>query len=133
LVDLDYKKLFIYLIIILAAAGYWYKSDRDEKKRAEASERFAEVYAAASVMAELYRSEPERFMTARDSIYELYNFNADSIEAFRQTFEKREDEWTQVWIVIKNKTDSLIEYFKANPVEHSVPDSIDMTVDSIGH
>jgi hypothetical protein len=130
---LDYKKIFIYLIIILAAAGYWYKSELDEKKRAKASELFAEVYASTSVMAELYRNEPERFMTARDSIYKAYSFNADSIEAFRQTFEDREDEWTQVWIVIKNKTDSLINYFKANPVERPVPDSIDMAADTIGH
>ena len=127
---MDYKKIILYLIIILAALGYWYKTGQDDKKQAELSDQFTSVYAATSVMAELYRNEPERFMQARDSIYEVYDFNADSIEAFKQSFEDREDEWTGIWIVIRNKTDSLIEYYKANPVEHP-SDSADTTADSI--
>ena len=127
---MDYRKFFIYLIIILAAVGYWYKSDRDDKRQAEASLKFADVYAATTVMAELYRNEPKRFTQARDSIYEVYRFNADSIRAFEKRFEDREEEWTLIWITIRNKTDSLIGYFQDNPIEHP-SDSADAATDSI--
>lgn len=127
---MDYKKIILYLIIILAALGYWYKTGHDEEKQAELSDQFVNVYAATSVMAELYRNEPERFMQARDSIYKVYDFDADSIESFKQTFEDREEEWTHIWTIIRSKTDSLIEYFKANPVEHPT-DSADTAADSI--
>ncbi len=127
---MDYRKFFIYLVIILAVAGYWYKTDRDEKIRAEASLKFADVYAATTVIAELYRNEPERFTRARDSIYEVYRFNADSIRAFEKTFEDREEEWTSIWSTIRNKADSLIGYFQDNPIEHP-SDSADTAADSI--
>jgi hypothetical protein len=115
---LDYKKIFIYLIIIVAALGYWYKSGQDEKKRAERGLKFASVYSATAVMAELYRNEPDRFTRARDSIYTFFEFNADSIQDYKESFDGREEEWNRIWTVIRSKTDSLIDYFKANPVEH---------------
>lgn len=127
---MDYKKIIVYLIIILAAGGYWYKTDRDEKNRAEATDRFVHVYSAASVLAELYRNEPERFIQARDSLYNVYDFNADSIEAFRLTFENREEDWTEVWNSVRRVTDSLIDHFKANPIEHPDKDTADAVIDS---
>jgi hypothetical protein len=127
---LDYKKIIVYLIIILAAAGYWYKTERDEKNRAEATDKFTHVYAATAVFAELYRNEPERFMQARDSIYEVYSFDADSINAFRITFDNKEEEWTQVWISIRRITDSLVDYFRADPIEHPEIDTAGSIKDS---
>ena len=127
---MDYKKIIVYLIIILAAAGFWYKTERDEKNRAEAADKFTHVYAATSFLAELYRNEPERFIQARDSVYDVYNFNADSIEDFRTTFENREEDWNEVWISIRRVTDSLINHFKANPIGHPEKDPADTVNDS---
>jgi len=127
---LDYRKIILYLIIILAVLGYLYKSKQNEKNQAEKAERFAAVYAATSVMAELFRHEPERFMQARDSIYNAYNFDADSVEAFRQTFENREGEWNDIWLIVKIKTDSLIAHFRANPVIHDT-DTVNIASDSV--
>jgi hypothetical protein len=126
---LDYKKIILYLIIILAALGYWYKTELDEAARTERALTFASVYAGTSVIAELYRNEPDRFIQARDSIYETYNFNADSIDKFKQSFEGREGEWVDIWNIVRTKTDSLIEYFKASPIENS-SDSTDNVMDS---
>ena len=117
---MDYRKIFIYLVIILAALGYWYKTNRNSQNKADAAEKFASVYAATSVMAELYRNELGRFIKARDSIFSEYNFNLDSIAAFKESFGDREEDWNPIWNTVKIKTDSLIEYFKNNPVEHDL-------------
>ena len=125
---MDYRKIILYLILILAALGFWHKSRHDDKKQADKAERFASVYAGTSVMAELLRHDPQRFFRARDSICNVHNFNADSIEAFRLTFENREEEWNDIWLIIKIKTDSLIAHFRANPImtgNDTIPDMSD--------
>ncbi len=126
---MDYRKIILYLIIILAAFGYWYKLKHDEKKAADEVIKFADVYAATSVMADLYRNEPGKFMQARDSIFKVYDYNEDSVRAFKDIYEGKEEQWTLVWNVIRTKTDSLIAYFKTHPVEHT-PDSLINTADS---
>lgn len=128
---MDYRKIFFYLIIILGIVGWRYKAGRDEAARQAALDNFGSVYAGTVVVAELYRNEPQRFYRARDSIYALYEINADSITAFKVSLENREDEWIQVWNDIKIKTDSLIAYFKENPVTHGLSDSSDAIGDSL--
>lgn len=122
---MDYRKIFLYLIIVLVAFWYWHSSEREEKARLAEFDRFVSVYAGTSVMAELYRNEPHRFYQSRDSIYAIYNYNADAVEQFESSFKDQEEEWVAVWEAIKLKTDSLIEYFNNNPVEHDPPDSSD--------
>ncbi|MCP4568250.1 MAG: hypothetical protein GY841_11795 [FCB group bacterium] len=122
---MDYRKIIFYLIVILAIIGWRYKTGRDEAARLAALDHFGSVYAGTVVVAELYRNEPQRFYDARDSIYAFYETNADSIAAFQASFEDREEEWSQVWNDIKIKTDSLIAYFKENPVKHDPPDSLE--------
>jgi len=124
---LDYKKIIIYLIIILAASGYWLKNRLDKQYREDTATKFAHVYAGTAVMKELYRHDPESFYHARDSIYREYDFNADSIEKYRKSFEGREEEWTPIWIHIRHLTDSLVDYFKANPLEPIPTDSSNVT------
>jgi len=115
---LDYKKIIIYLVILLAALGYWYKVFQDEKRGLEQTDRFASVYAGTAVMAELYRNEPDRFFRARDSIYNLYKIDSMWINEFRRSHQDREEDWSLVWDAVKRKTDSLVEYYKLNPVKH---------------
>lgn len=115
---MDYRKIIIYILIIVVAAGYWYKRKQDDKSRAEAYDRFASIYAATAVLAELYRNEPERLIRARDSLYECYGMAADSLEAFKRSLEGNEEEWSLIWAAVKRKTDSLIEYYTAHPIEH---------------
>lgn len=119
---MDYRKIFLYFVIILIAAGWWYKGKRDEARYNDRIDRFVSAYAGTSVMSALFRNEPDRFYQARDSIFNQYQFTADSMEAFQETLEGEEEQWSQIWSRIKNKTDSLIEYYKVNPVEH-FPDS----------
>ena len=127
---MDFRKIIFYLLIILAALGYWHKSGRDKQARMAEYDRFASVYAGTSVMAELYRNEPERFFAARDSIYALYKVSADSLNAFKAGFENREEDWSEIWKIIKDKSDSLITYYKEHPVAHNLPDSTDLPDDS---
>jgi len=126
---LDYRKIIAYLIIILAVLGYLYKTKQGEKNRAERAEKFANVYSGTSLMAELYRNDEAKFIEARDSIYQVYNFNADSVEAFRNTFRDREEEWNEIWIMVDNKTDSLIAHFRANQIDRG-SDSANIRTDS---
>ena len=115
---MDYKKIILYIVVLLAALGYWYKVSQDEKRGLEQSDRFAAVYAGTAVMAELHRNEPERFFQARDSIYKLYHVDNQWIEKFHRSHQDREEDWSLIWDAVKRKTDSLVEYFKLNPIEH---------------
>ncbi len=115
---MDYKKITLYTIIILVGIGVWYKSKLDEGKREEEIERFAHVYASTTVMAELYRNEPEKFFVARDSILNEYDVDTVWLNRFQSSFDSREENWTMVFIRIQNIADSLVEYFKENPIEH---------------
>jgi hypothetical protein len=115
---LGYRKIILYIVVLLVALGYWYKVARDEKRRLEQSDRFAAVYAGTAVMAELHRNEPDRFFRARDSIYRLYHVDYQWIGKFRRSHQDREEDWSVIWDAVKRKTDSLVEYFKLNPVKH---------------
>jgi hypothetical protein len=95
---------------------------RDDARHSDRVDRFVSVYSGTSVMSVLYRNEPERFYQARDSIFEEHRFNADSMEVLQEELEGEEENWSRVWSRIRHVTDSLIEYYRANPVEHP-PDS----------
>lgn len=122
---MDYKKLILYLVVILVGTGIWFTNDRNEKRRLAESERFAEVYAATSVMAELYRTEPGRFFAARDSIMAAHGVDSAWVRRFRDRFDGHEEKWTGVWDRIDVLTDSLIEYFKMHPVTHDTAAATD--------
>ncbi len=115
---MDYKKLIIYLIVILMGVGVWFKRDRDEKRQLAVDERFAEVYAATTVMAELYRNEPERYFAARDSILTAHDVDSAWVFDFQSRYKDKEEKWTPIWARIQMITDSLIEYYKDHPVVH---------------
>lgn len=120
---MDYRKIIIYLIIIALGLGYWYKMKRDDADFQNQADTFVSVYSSLSVLAELYRNEPERYDRARDSVYLEYGYTADSMEHFRENLEGDEDLWPPIWSRIRNAGDSLIEYYKENPVEHPKPDT----------
>ncbi|MCK5127428.1 MAG: hypothetical protein KAR42_14325 [candidate division Zixibacteria bacterium] len=122
---MDYRKIFLYIVIIIAIAGFWYKSQLDEEVIAKSGDKFIQVYSSLAVLAELYRNEPDRYYQARDSVYSLYQFDGDSVTVFRETLEGTEDRWPDIWSKIRGRSDSLIEYFKSNPVDHPQPDSTD--------
>lgn len=84
---------------------------------------FVSVYSSLAVLAELYRNEPELFMQARDSVYAVYGYTDDSLENFRKALEGDEDKWPAIWSRARTVGDSLIEYYKENPVEHPKPDT----------
>lgn len=120
---MDYKKAAFYIVVILIAI-FWYRYNQSEQSaRLIEFDRFATVYAGVTVMAELYRNEPELFFMARDSIYESYQYNADSVDAFRLSLEGEEEDWKYVWESIRVKIDSLVEFYKLNPVDHNLTDS----------
>lgn len=121
---MDYKKIAIYALIILAGFGYWYKTRLDDTRNAENGDRFASVYAATTVMAQVHRTDSAGFFSARDSIYSVYDVDSIWINDFSQSMENNEEQWTAIWIMIKNKTDSLIEYYRANPAHRPEADSI---------
>jgi hypothetical protein len=120
---LDYKKIAIYALIILAGFGYWYKTRLDDTRKSENEDRFASVYAATSFMAQVHRADSAGYFPARDSIYRVYDVDSSWINDFVQSMENKEDQWTAIWIMIKHKTDSLIEYYRANPAPPPVVDS----------
>jgi len=128
---LYYKKLIILVLIVVIGLGFWYGRRQSEKNRYRRYDSLAHVYAETSVMAELYRNEPQLFYAARDSLYRLYDFNPESIMALRNSLANREEDYSYVWQVIKRKTDSLVEYYKAHPIEHTLPDSLDTIEDSV--
>ncbi len=119
---MDYKKIAIYALIILAGFGYWYKTRLDDTRKAENEDRFASVYAATSFMAQVHRADSAGYFSARDSIYRVYDVDSSWINDFAQSMENKEDQWTAIWIMIKHKTDSLIEYYRANP---ALPPAVD--------
>ncbi|MDD4050630.1 MAG: hypothetical protein PHR28_01860 [candidate division Zixibacteria bacterium] len=121
---MNYKKLAVYLLIVLVIFGIWYKNTRDTKRRLHEYARFANAYAGAAVVAELYRNEPDRFLRARDSVYKIYDFTAASIDQFQQSLKNREEDWSLVWDAVRLKTDSLAKYYVAHPVTHPIPDSL---------
>ena len=121
---MNYKKLAVYLLIVLVILGIWYKNTRDTQRRLDEYARFAGAYAGTAVVAELYRNEPDRFLRARDSIYKLYDFTPASIEQFQQSMKGREEDWSLVWDAIRLKTDSLTKFYIAHPVTHPIPDSL---------
>jgi hypothetical protein len=120
---MDYKKLAVYLLIVLIIFGFWYQHNRATHRRLEEYHRFASAYAGAAVMAELYRNEPERFQHARDSIYRVYNFTPTSIDQFQQSLKDHEEDWGLIWDAVRLKTDSLAKYYIAHPIMHPLPDS----------
>lgn len=120
---MDYKKLGIYALIILAALGYWYKTRLDADRRLVLYDRFATVYAGVAVVAELYRNEPAKFLLARDSVYRANRFGPDSLEIVTKLLQGREKEWDPVWELVRVKTDSLSKYFITHPVIHAPADS----------
>lgn len=124
---MDYKKLIIYLIIILMGVGVWFKRKQDEGRQLADSERFAEVYAATTVVAELYRNEPEKFFAARDSILAAHGVDSTWAFDFRKKFEGNEEKWTGIWSRIEMITDSLIGYYKEHPVAHDTSGASDST------
>lgn len=121
---MNYKKLAVYLLIVLVVFGAWFKKNRDAARRVEEYGRFAEAYAGTVVVAELYRNEPDRFVRARDSIYQLYEFTPASIAQFQESLRGREEDWRMVWDAVHAKTDSLVKYYLAHPVIHEIPDSL---------
>ncbi|NMC43265.1 MAG: hypothetical protein GYA46_05040 [candidate division Zixibacteria bacterium] len=121
---MNYKKLAVYLLIGLVAIGVWFKNNRDKARRVDDGNRFAEAYAGTVVMAELFRNEPERFVRARDSIYQVYGFTPASIAQFQESLRGREEDWRTVWDAVHAKTDSLVKYYLAHPVIHEIPDSL---------
>ena len=121
---MDYKKIAAYLVIILMALGYWYKTGLDEKRRQETYDRFAAVYASTTVLAEVYRTDSTKFFAARDSILTLYQVDSAWMDQFRQSLAGKEEEWSGVWEIIKRKSDSLIEYYKAHPRDSTAVDSV---------
>jgi len=125
----DYKKITIYLLIVIAIAGYWYVSRRQEEKRQQAYTRFADVYASTVVMAELYRNEPDRFFQARDSIYTVYHYSRQSVDNFLKKMKDREEDWSRIWADIKRRVDTLTDYYMDNPIEHFDSIPIDTTAE----
>lgn len=121
---MNYKKLAVYLLIVLAVFGVWFKHNRDKARQMDEGSRFAEAYAGTVVMAELFRNEPERFVRARDSIYQAYGFTPASIAQFQESLRGREEDWRTVWDAVHAKTDSLVKYYLAHPVIHEIPDSL---------
>jgi hypothetical protein len=126
----DYKKIAVYLLIILVGLGLWYRSKVNEARRAEQYNRFAELYAVTSVMAELYRKTPQQFYPIRDSLYRHYRMDADSVAKLKKTLEGREEEWLPIWEIIKQKMDSLMAYYRDHPLGQQ-PDSISPSPDSL--
>ena len=106
------------------ALGYWYKTGLDEKRRQETYDRFAAVYASTSVLAEVYRTDSTKFFAARDSVLTLYHVDSAWMDQFRQSLAGKEEEWSGVWEIIKRKSDSLIEYYKAHPRDSTAVDSV---------
>lgn len=129
---MDYKKIIIYIIIVLLGVGVWFKRERDQKRQLSDSERFAEVYAATTVMAELYRNEPEKFLAARDSILAAHSVDSAWVSDFRNKFEKNEEKWTGIWNRIEGITDSLIAYYKEHPIIHDTSATTDTSAISPG-
>lgn len=127
---MDYRKIIVYVLIVIIAAALWYRSKDTGEASVDSEKRFIEVYAGTAVVAEIYRDVPERFFRARDSIYALYNFDADSVAAFEKTFEGREGDWAPVWNTIRNKVDSMVTYIKDNPSLLPV-DSLPSDADSL--
>jgi len=130
---LDYKKIAVYIIIILVGIGIWYKNRLDENQRREEAERFAHMYAGTMVTAELYRNEPDKFFDARDSIMREYGVDTTWVNRFRHAYEGSEEKWVPVFIRIHNIADSLIEYFKENPIDRdtTVTDDSPQVTDSL--
>ncbi len=122
---MDYRKLIIYCIVILVGAGIWFRHKWDQKRQLAESDRFAEVYAATTVMAELYRNEPEKYFAARDSIMAAHGVDSAWVFDFRDKFKGDEEKWKGIWDHINTITDSLIEYYKLHPIVHDTSGTVD--------
>lgn len=129
--SLNWKKIIIYIAIIVVAVGLYFKNERDVANLTAGFDKYGSFYAELSVAAELYRNEQDQFFAVRDSLFLKYKLNADSIDSFKKSLEGREEDWQKVWILAKNKTDSLVAYFKEHPVEHGGADTV-LTLDTGG-
>ena len=122
---MNFKKIIIYAVLILAAIGYWYMRKDSRKEKIALYDRFATLYAETSVLAELYRNEPDKYIEARDSIYHLYGLNAESAESLKASLERDDADWGYIWAAVNRKTDTLVRYYLTHPVTHAAPDSAD--------
>jgi hypothetical protein len=127
---LNYKKIIVYLVIVIVAISLWLKSEMEESQRQEKVELFASVYAGTTVTAELYRNDPERFFIARDSIFAHHGVDSSWVSAFRQEFEGNEEIWTAAWDMIRIKVDSLVESFKNKSKAVDSPDTLPSFLES---
>lgn len=118
-------------MIVVICVGYGYYRQQSERNRQRQYDRLAQVYAEISVIAELHRNEPQLFYPARDSLYRLHGFSPESVAVLKNSLMNREEDWSYIWQVVKHKTDSLTEYYRAHPIEHSMPDSLDSVKDSV--
>jgi hypothetical protein len=104
------------IILVLAVMGigvllYFYISDyRQEARRGEYL-KYAGVMAETSVASEIYRSYPDSFIVARDSILKKYALTADDLEEFKARYKNDEPRWAEFWVYLDSLTDSLIHYY----------------------
>jgi hypothetical protein len=111
----NYKRVFFYLTVILAAAVIWFVRERSEDRREREIERFVDVYAGLATVTEIYAEHPELLERARDSIFDQYHFSVDSIRHFRGKYAGHEERWAKIWDRIQNRIDSLATAYQNNP------------------
>jgi len=121
---LDYRKIILYLLIVVVAGGLWLKSSSEKRSRQGQAELFSTVYAETVVMAELFRNEPDIFFLKRDSIFQVYGVDSAWLYDFRNEMETEEEKWSSIWNNVKIKVDSLTEFYKRHPIKGLDADSI---------
>ncbi len=119
---MDYKKILIYLILIVLLAGLWLRSETSQKEFIKKADVFTSVYASSAVLAELYRNRPEHYYMTRDSIYRENGVDSVWMFDFARRLEGREENWDRIWDEIYRKVDSLATFYKTNPVRPQPPD-----------
>lgn len=120
---MDYKKIIIYIVIILAGLGYWYGRKMYLSRNDAYYDRIAGLYAETAVMAEIHRLQPETFVWVRDSLYRHYQLTPDAYDSLQQELIGREEEWGKIWGKIKKKTDSLVKYYQDSLPQPPPPDT----------
>jgi len=98
-------------ITILVYYGGQYYLSLKENHRINEYKRYASAISEVSLSAEIYRNEPDSFLIIRDSILNNYGLTIDSIDVFRSRLSSDNREWTEVWKIVQEKTDSLVDEY----------------------
>ena len=120
-----FRRLAPLILIAIVIRGWVWWSDYTEYQQFAADEKIAVVTAHLWIASAKYRSEPDRYLTYRDSILTANNLTIVEIDALTKKYTDDPDKYRQFSNMVKLLSDSLyqVEQAALRP-EDSLSDSL---------